>query len=64
AASPAGLSPELRAVLRATVIDGLTTHEAAVLLGIPPGTVRSRATRARKRGAVPPPRAALRRMAP
>jgi RNA polymerase sigma-70 factor (ECF subfamily) len=30
------LSLELRAVLQATVIDGLTTREAAVLLGIPP----------------------------
>jgi RNA polymerase sigma-70 factor (ECF subfamily) len=43
-----GLSPELRAVLQATVIDGLTTREAAVLLGIPPGTVKTRALRARK----------------
>ncbi|MFI9766836.1 RNA polymerase sigma factor [Streptomyces sp. NPDC052415] len=42
------LSPELRAVLQATVVDGLTTHEAAVLLGIPPGTVKTRAMRARK----------------
>ncbi|MGW1258651.1 RNA polymerase sigma factor [Streptomyces sp. NPDC002513] len=43
------LSPELRAVLQVTVIDGLTTREAAVLLGIPPGTVKTRALRARKR---------------
>ncbi|MFJ3825726.1 RNA polymerase sigma factor [Streptomyces nodosus] len=43
------LSPELRAVLQATVVDGLTTREAAVLLGIPPGTVKTRAQRARKR---------------
>ncbi|MFJ8489874.1 RNA polymerase sigma factor [Streptomyces sp. NPDC094038] len=43
------LSPELRAVLQATVIDGLTTREAAVLLGIPPGTVKTRAMRARTR---------------
>ncbi|MEU3950126.1 RNA polymerase sigma factor [Streptomyces sp. NPDC029526] len=42
------LSPELRAVLQATVLDGLTTREAAVLLGIPPGTVKTRAMRARK----------------
>lgn len=42
------LSPELRAVLQATVIDGLSTREAAVLLGIPPGTVKTRAQRARK----------------
>jgi RNA polymerase sigma-70 factor (ECF subfamily) len=41
------LSPELRAVLRATVLDGLTTKEAAVLLGLPQGTVKSRARRAR-----------------
>ena len=31
-----GLSPELRAVVQATVLDGLTTREAARLLGIPP----------------------------
>lgn len=42
------LSPELRAVLRATVIDGLTTREAARLLGIPEGTVKTRAQRARQ----------------
>ncbi|MEU5345031.1 MULTISPECIES: RNA polymerase sigma factor [unclassified Streptomyces] len=42
------LSPELRAVLQATVIDGLTTREASVLLGIPPGTVKTRALRARR----------------
>jgi RNA polymerase sigma-70 factor, ECF subfamily len=43
------LSPELRAVLQATVLDGLTTREAAVLLGIPAGTVKTRAMRARQR---------------
>ncbi|SEH01600.1 RNA polymerase sigma-70 factor, ECF subfamily [Nonomuraea solani] len=43
------LSPELRAVIEATVLDGLTTKEAARLLGIPEGTVKSRATRARAR---------------
>ncbi|GAB2905670.1 RNA polymerase sigma factor [Streptomyces heilongjiangensis] len=48
AGSLAALSPELRAVLQATVIDGLTTREAAVLLGIPPGTVKTRAMRARR----------------
>ncbi|TQS42386.1 RNA polymerase sigma factor [Cryptosporangium phraense] len=42
------LSPELRAVLQATVLDGLTTGEAAVLLGIPAGTVKTRAMRARQ----------------
>jgi RNA polymerase sigma-70 factor (ECF subfamily) len=36
------LSPELRQALQVTVIDGLTTREAAELLGIPPGTVKSR----------------------
>lgn len=41
------LSPELRDVLRATVLDGLTTREAAVLLDIPAGTVKTRAMRAR-----------------
>jgi len=41
------ISPELREVLRATVVDGLTTREAARLLGIPEGTVKSRAMRAR-----------------
>jgi RNA polymerase sigma-70 factor (ECF subfamily) len=47
AAAMAGLSPELRAVLQATVLDGLTTREAAQLLGIPAGTVKTRAMRAR-----------------
>ena len=41
------LSPELRAVVQATVLDGLTTGEAAKLLGIPQGTVKSRMKRAR-----------------
>ena len=36
------LSPELRTVIQATVIDGLTTKEAARLLGLPQGTVKSR----------------------
>ncbi|MET7284522.1 RNA polymerase sigma factor [Streptomyces sp. NPDC005573] len=43
----ARISPELREVLRATVVDGLSTREAAGLLGIPEGTVKSRARRAR-----------------
>ncbi|MDN5977711.1 MAG: sigma-70 family RNA polymerase sigma factor [Acidipropionibacterium jensenii] len=38
----ARLSPDLRAALRATVLDGLTTREAALLLGVPHGTVKSR----------------------
>ncbi|MEY2420495.1 MAG: hypothetical protein QOI95_562 [Acidimicrobiaceae bacterium] len=41
------LSPELRAVVQATVLDGLTTREASVLLGIPAGTVKTRMMRAR-----------------
>jgi RNA polymerase sigma-70 factor (ECF subfamily) len=44
----ARLSPELRAVVQATVLDGFTTNEAAALLGIPPGTVKTRAMRARR----------------
>lgn len=43
----ASLSPELRAVVQATVLDGLTTREAARLLGIPSGTVKTRMRRAR-----------------
>ena len=41
------LSPELRAVVQATVLDGLTTREASQLLGIPAGTVKTRMMRAR-----------------
>ena len=41
------LAPELRAVLRAMVLDGLTVRETSVLLGLPEGTVKSRARRAR-----------------
>jgi RNA polymerase sigma-70 factor (ECF subfamily) len=43
----ARISPELRVVLQLTVLDGLTTREAAELLGIPRGTVKSRLQRAR-----------------
>jgi RNA polymerase sigma-70 factor (ECF subfamily) len=43
----ARLSPELRAVVEATVLDGLTTKEAGRLLGIPAGTVKTRMMRAR-----------------
>ena len=43
------LPPDLRRVLQATVVDGLTTREAAVVLGIPEGTVKTRASRARSR---------------
>lgn len=42
------LSPELRAILQATVLDGLSVRETAVLLNIPEGTVKSRADRARR----------------
>jgi RNA polymerase sigma-70 factor (ECF subfamily) len=41
------LPPELRQVLLAMVLDGLTVRETAVLLGIPEGTVKTRARRAR-----------------
>ena len=41
------LSPELRLVVQATVLDGLTTREASKLLGIPSGTVKTRMSRAR-----------------
>ncbi len=41
------LSPDLRDVLQAMVLDGLTVRETAVLLGVPEGTVKTRARRAR-----------------
>ncbi|MEZ5230083.1 MAG: RNA polymerase sigma factor [Acidimicrobiales bacterium] len=41
------LDPDLRAVLVLTAIDGLTTKEAAAVLGIPQGTVKTRLQRAR-----------------
>lgn len=41
------LSPQLRAVVQATVLDGLTSREAGRLLGIPAGTVKTRMKRAR-----------------
>jgi RNA polymerase sigma-70 factor (ECF subfamily) len=43
----AKLSPELRAAMQATVLDGLTCAEAGRLLGVPAGTVKSRCHRAR-----------------
>jgi RNA polymerase sigma factor (sigma-70 family) len=42
-----GLSREMRAVVQATVLDGLTTREAARLLGIPENTVKTRLHRAK-----------------
>ncbi|MCL1870280.1 MAG: RNA polymerase sigma factor [Promicromonosporaceae bacterium] len=44
-----GLSPELRQAIQATVVDGLTTREAARLLGVPAGTVKSRVRLAKAR---------------
>lgn len=42
------LPDDLRAVLVATAIDGLSTKEAARLLGVPQGTVKTRLMRARR----------------
>lgn len=42
------LSPELRAVMQATALDGLTNREAGQLLGLPTGTVKTRMIRARR----------------
>lgn len=41
------LAPELRQVLQAMVLDGLSVRETSDLLGIPEGTVKTRARRAR-----------------
>ena len=41
------LSPEMRAVVEATVLDGLTSKEAGRLLGIPQNTVKTRLHRAK-----------------
>ncbi|TCB88657.1 RNA polymerase sigma factor [Micromonospora zingiberis] len=41
------LPPEVRAALRATVLNGLSPREASVLLGVPENTVKSRVRRAR-----------------
>jgi len=43
----ASLSPELCAVLQAMVLDGLSVRETSLLLGVPEGTVKTRARRAR-----------------
>ncbi|GAA3012646.1 RNA polymerase sigma factor [Streptosporangium longisporum] len=45
----ARLSPDLRAAIQATVLDGLTVREAAHLLGVPEGTVKTRVMRAKAR---------------
>jgi len=42
------LPADLQAVLQSTAIDGLTTREAADLLGVPRGTVKTRLMRARR----------------
>lgn len=42
------LDPDLQAVLILTAIDGLSTREAATVLGIPQGTVKTRLQRARR----------------
>lgn len=41
------LSPEMHAVVQATVLDGLTAREAGRLLGIPANTVKTRLHRAK-----------------
>ncbi|NKZ00174.1 RNA polymerase sigma factor [Nocardiopsis alborubida] len=43
------LSPELRSAIQATVLDGLTVREAAQILQIPEGTVKTRVMRAKAR---------------
>lgn len=47
-AAMSALPGDLRAVLIATAIDGLSTKEAARLLGVPQGTVKTRLMRARQ----------------
>jgi RNA polymerase sigma-70 factor, ECF subfamily len=41
------LSPRLRKAFQLRDIDGLTTQEAALVLGVPPGTVKAQLARAR-----------------
>jgi len=47
AAAIDALSPELRDVVRAIALDGLSSREAGRLLGVPAATVRTRMARAR-----------------
>ena len=49
AAALTALPPEMRQALQATVVDGLSTREAALLLGVPHGTVKSRVRLAKAR---------------
>lgn len=42
------LSPELRSVVQATILDGLTCEEAGRMLDIPTGTVKTRMMRAKR----------------
>lgn len=42
------LSPELRAVVQATILDGLSTREAARLLDLPHGTLKGRLRKAKR----------------
>src|SRR5215207_851992 len=46
-AALAGLSPEMRAVIQAVVLDGLSTREAAQLLDVPVSNVKTRLHRAK-----------------
>lgn len=48
-AAVATLSPQMRAVLQATVIDGLSVRETSTLLGVPENTVKTWSHRARLR---------------
>lgn len=45
----AQLSPEMRVVIQAVVLDGLTTKEAARVLHVPESTVKTRLSRAKVR---------------
>jgi RNA polymerase sigma factor (sigma-70 family) len=43
------LSPQMRAVVQAVILDGLTTRETARLLQVPEGTIKARLSRAKVR---------------